>query len=89
MESKISQIEFKMMGGKSAYLSDYEGKVILVVNVASECGLTPQYEGLEKIYEQYQNKGFTVVGFPANEFGAQEPGTNAEIQNFCQAKFGG
>lgn len=69
-------------------LGDLKGKVLLVVNVASECGLTPQYEGLEKLYEKYREDGLEVLGFPANEFGAQEPGSNAEIQEFCQTKFG-
>lgn len=69
-------------------LSDYEGKVLLVVNVASECGLTPQYAALEKLHEKYASKGLRVLGFPANEFGAQEPGTNEQIQTFCETKFG-
>lgn len=68
--------------------SDYTGKVLLVVNVASACGLTPQYAGLQKIYDKYKEKGFSVLAFPANEFGAQEPGTNAEIKQFCDTKFG-
>jgi len=88
MNTKISQIPFKLNDGQSTTLSDFGDKVIMVVNVASECGLTPQYTGLEKIYEKYQDQGFLVVGFPANEFGAQEPGTNEEIHQFCQMKFG-
>lgn len=88
MESKLSQIQFNLANGKPATLSDFDKKAILVVNVASECGLTPQYEGLEKIYEKYQDQGLLVIGFPANEFGAQEPGSNAEIQEFCQMKYG-
>ena len=88
MDSKISQIPFELNDGKTITLSDYGDKVVMVVNVASECGLTPQYEGLEKIYETYKDKGFVVVGFPANEFGAQEPGTNEEIKEFCTTKFG-
>ena len=74
--------------GKNSQLGEYKGKVLLLVNVASKCGLTPQYEALEKVYEQYHAKGFEVLGFPANEFAGQEPGTNAEIQEFCQMKFG-
>lgn len=88
MESKLSQIEFNLANGKPTTLSDYGDKVIMLVNVASKCGLTPQYEGLEKIYEKYQDKGFLVIGFPANEFAAQEPGTNAEIQEFCKMNYG-
>jgi glutathione peroxidase len=88
MDSKISQIPFELNDGKTITLSDYGDKVVMIVNVASECGLTPQYEGLEKIYETYKDKGFVVVGFPANEFGAQEPGTNEEIKEFCTMKFG-
>ena len=88
MESKVSQIEFNLADGKSTTLSDFGNKVIMVVNVASKCGLTPQYEGLEKIYELYKDKGFMVIGFPANEFAAQEPGSNDEIQKFCQTTYG-
>lgn len=76
------------MNASNFNLSDYSGKVLLIVNVASQCGLTPQYEGLEKLYEKYKDKGFLVLAFPANEFGAQEPGTNAEIQSFCQTNYG-
>lgn len=88
MESKISQIEFKLADGKSTSLSDFGDKVIMVVNVASKCGLTPQYTGLESIYEKYQDRGFMVIGFPANEFAEQEPGTNEEIQKFCTTNYG-
>jgi glutathione peroxidase len=76
------------INGDVRRLSDYEGKVLLVVNVASECGLTPQYAALEKLHERYAAKGLRVLGFPANEFGAQEPGTNDQIQSFCETKFG-
>ncbi|MEO6094445.1 MAG: glutathione peroxidase, partial [Fibrobacteria bacterium] len=69
-------------------LSEFQGQVLLIVNVASKCGLTPQYDGLEKIHEKYAGRGFTVLGFPANEFGAQEPGSDAEIQQFCRLNFG-
>jgi glutathione peroxidase len=69
-------------------LADYAGQVMLVVNVASRCGLTPQYDGLEAIHDKYRARGFTVLGFPANEFGAQEPGSDEEIQQFCQLNYG-
>jgi glutathione peroxidase len=73
--------------GKPAPLADYKGKVILVVNVASQCGYTPQYSALESIYEKYKDRGFVILGFPANNFGAQEPGTNEEIKTFCTRKY--
>ncbi|HET9628983.1 MAG TPA: glutathione peroxidase, partial [Novosphingobium sp.] len=74
--------------GEPADLSQYKGKALLVVNVASKCGLTPQYEGLEKLHEQYAARGFEVLGFPANDFGAQEPGSHEEIVEFCKANYG-
>jgi glutathione peroxidase len=74
--------------GTPTTLGEYKGKVLLVVNVASQCGLTPQYKALEEIYEKYRERGFVVVGFPCNDFGAQEPGTAAEIQEFCTLNFG-
>jgi glutathione peroxidase len=82
--------EFKMrrIDGTEESLGAYKGKVALVVNVASKCGLTPQYEALEKVYQTYRDKAFTVLGFPANEFKGQEPGTNAEIADFCTTNFG-
>lgn len=82
--------DFKVadINGKPKGLAEYAGKVMLIVNVASKCGLTPQYEGLEKLYERYHDQGFEVLGFPANEFLGQEPGTNEEIQQFCQMNFG-
>lgn len=73
--------------GKPAPLADYKGEVILVVNVASKCGYTPQYSALEAVYEKYKDQGFVILGFPANNFGAQEPGTNAEIKTFCTRKY--
>jgi len=73
--------------GKPAPLADYKGKVVLIVNVASQCGYTPQYSALEAIYEQYKAQGFVILGFPANNFAAQEPGTNAEIRTFCTRKY--
>lgn len=79
--------EMANIDGEKVDLEQYEGKVVLIVNVASECGLTPQYEGLEKIYKQYKDKGFVVLGFPCNQFGSQEPGTEAEIKQFCSTKY--
>jgi len=73
--------------GKRVPLSKYKGKVLLIVNTASRCGNTPQYAGLETVYRKYKDKGFVVLAFPANEFGAQEPGTNAEIKQFCTSKY--
>lgn len=86
---KSSPLEFKMksIDGKDVDLSKYKGDVVLIVNVASKCGLTPQYKQLEEVYSKYKGKGFEVLGFPANEFGKQEPGTNAEIAEFCTGKF--
>lgn len=84
----IQQIPLKTIKGADASLGDYAGKVVLVVNVASKCGLTPQYEGLEKLYADYKDKGLVVAGFPANDFGAQEPGSNEEIATFCTTNFG-
>jgi glutathione peroxidase len=78
----------KTINGQDKKLLDYKGNVLLVVNVASECGNTPQYAGLEALYEKYKGKGLRVLGVPANEFGAQEPGSNAEIQQFCQKNYG-
>ena len=73
---------------KPVPLCQFHGKVLLVVNTASECGYTPQYEGLEKLYRRYRDKGFVVLGFPANDFGGQEPGTNKEIAQFCRLNYG-
>ena len=73
--------------GEPTALSTYKGKVILVVNVASRCGFTPQYSALESLYEKYKDQGFVILGFPANNFGGQEPGTNAEIKSFCTLKY--
>jgi glutathione peroxidase len=76
------------LSGKPQPLADYRGKVALVVNVASECGFTPQYAGLERLHEAYRDRGLVVLGFPSNEFGAQEPGSAEEIQSFCQKNYG-
>jgi glutathione peroxidase len=78
----------KSLDGKSVDLARYQGKVVLMVNVASQCGLTPQYEGLEALHEKYGKKGLAVLGFPANEFGKQEPGTDEEIAEFCTSNYG-
>lgn len=88
MANALAQVNFKRMDGSDASLADYEGSVVMIVNVASKCGLTPQYEGLEKLYEQFRERGLVVLGFPANNFGAQEPGTNEEITEFCRGTFG-
>lgn len=76
------------INGEKVNLTDYKGKVLLIVNTASKCGFTPQYEGLQKIYEKYQDQDFVILGFPANNFMNQEPGTNDEIENFCQVNYG-
>ena len=73
----------KKADGSEISLKDFQGKVLLIVNVASECGFTGQYDGLEKLYEKYSSKGFEVIGFPCNQFGGQEPGTDQQIQEFC------
>lgn len=83
----IYDIEVKSLDGKPNALAPFAGQVTLIVNVASQCGLTPQYTALEKLYETYQAKGFSVLGFPSNDFGGQEPGTPEQIQEFCTSKF--
>jgi glutathione peroxidase len=83
----IHDIAVKDIDHKETTLGAYKGKVLLIVNVASQCGYTPQYQGLETIYEKYKDKGFTVLGFPCNQFGQQEPGTNEEIKQFCSSKY--
>lgn len=88
MSTSFYDIPLKRIDGSDATLAEYQGKVALIVNVASKCGLTPQYEGLEKLYEKYKDRNFVVLGFPCNDFAGQEPGTEAEIQDFCTAKFG-
>jgi glutathione peroxidase len=77
----------KDIDGKEVNLADYKGKAVLIVNVASKCGFTPQYTGLEKLYETYKERGFVIVGFPANNFKGQEPGTNEQIKEFCTSKY--
>lgn len=83
----LADIPLKTIQGGDTALGDYAGQVLLVVNVASKCGLTPQYEGLEALYERYRDEGFVVLGFPANDFGGQEPGSDAEIADFCTTSF--
>jgi glutathione peroxidase len=83
----IESIPVKDIDGKATSLKAYDGKVLLIVNVASHCGFTPQYKALEAVYEKYKDKGFAVLGFPCNQFGAQEPGTNDEIKQFCSSKY--
>ena len=92
MATKISEdiysIPFKDAKGAQHTLAEYKGKAIVIVNVASKCGFTPQYEGLEKMYEKYKDKGLMVVGFPCNQFKSQEPGSDEEIQKFCKLTYG-
>jgi glutathione peroxidase len=87
MTTALEAIEVRTIDGQPASLGNYAGKVRLVLNVASKCGLTPQYEALEALYRKYEAQGFVVLGFPANEFGAQEPGTEEEIKDFCSTKY--
>jgi glutathione peroxidase len=84
----IYDIPANTLSGEASSLAPFEGKTVLVVNVASKCGLTPQYEGLEKLQKQYEGRGFSVVGFPSNQFAGQEPGTSEEIQTFCATTYG-
>ncbi len=88
MSKSIYSFTMKNIDGKDVNLNHYKGKVVLVVNVASKCGYTPQYEQLEATYKKYKDQGFVVLGFPANNFHEQEPGTNEEIKQFCTAKYG-
>lgn len=87
MNDSIKDISVKDINGNEITLSSYEGNVLMIVNVASFCGYTPQYDGLEDIYQTYKNRGFEILAFPCNQFGQQEPGTNEEIQNFCSTKY--
>lgn len=88
MTAPIYAIATKRIDGTPAALSDYTGNVMLIVNVASKCGLTPQYDGLEKLYATHRDRGLVVLGFPSNDFDGQEPGTEAEIQEFCRSVYG-
>ncbi|MGE0633505.1 MAG: glutathione peroxidase, partial [Pseudobdellovibrionaceae bacterium] len=87
-DKSFFDLKVKTLMGEDADLNQYKGKVIMVVNVASKCGYTPQYKGLEQIYQDYKDKGFVVLGFPSNEFGGQEPGSPKEIKEFCALNFG-
>ena len=86
--SNIYQFEAELLEGEIKALADYKGKVMLIVNTASKCGFTPQFAGLEKLYEKYQSQGLEILGFPCNQFGGQDPGTNKEIGSFCQRNYG-
>jgi glutathione peroxidase len=85
--SGVYSFTLNSIDGKPSPLADYKGKVVMLVNVASKCGYTPQYSALEAVYEKYKDQGFVILGFPANNFGAQEPGTNEEIKTFCSRKY--
>lgn len=84
----VYQYELNSINGENISLSDYEGDLLLIVNTASECGFTPQYEGLQELFENYSDQGFKILGFPANNFGGQEPGTDEEIAQFCELNYG-
>ena len=88
MANSVYDFEAVSIDGKPAHLSTQRGKVLLIVNTASECGFTPQFDGLEKLWETYRDRGLVVVGFPSNEFGGQDPGSNDEIASFCRLNFG-
>jgi glutathione peroxidase len=88
MSATLYDIAVRRIDGRDVSLAEHKGSVMLIVNVASQCGLTPQYAELEQLYELYRDRGLVVLGFPANEFAGQEPGSNQEIQQFCQTKFG-
>lgn len=86
-QDSVYQFKENTIDGKPVTLDHYKGKTLLIVNVASHCGFTPQYAGLEKLYAKYKDKGFVILGFPCNQFGAQEPGTAEEIKTFCSTKY--
>jgi glutathione peroxidase len=88
MAQTIYEFSAKTIQGKEQSLAEYKGKVVLIVNTASKCGFTPQYAGLEALYEKYKDQGFVILGFPCNQFGAQEPGSETEIEQFCQVNYG-
>lgn len=88
MSTTVHDFTAATLTGKEQSLADYKGKVVLVVNTASKCGFTPQYAGLEEIYQKYKDQGFVVLGFPCNQFGAQEPGSATEIEQFCHVNYG-
>ena len=84
----VYDFDVKKMNGEMQAMRDYEGKVLLIVNTASKCGFTPQFEGLEKLYQAYGERGLVIVGFPCNQFAGQDPGTNEEIKEFCSLNYG-
>ena len=84
----FQDFEAQTITGQTVKLSDYQGKVVLVVNTASKCGFTPQFDGLEKLWKEYEAKGLVILGFPCNQFGGQDPGANEEIASFCQLNYG-
>lgn len=86
--TNIYQFEAELLEGENKSFSDYDGKVLLIVNTASKCGFTPQFAGLEKLYEKYNTQGFEVLGFPCNQFGGQDPGSNEQIGEYCQRNYG-
>jgi glutathione peroxidase len=88
MENSIYQFKVKDITGQEVSMETYKGNVMLIVNVASKCGFTPQYEGLEKLYQTHKDKGFVILGFPCNQFGSQEPGSEKEIEQFCSINYG-
>jgi len=88
MSSSVFEFSAATSSGKKKSLADYEGSVLLIVNTASKCGFTPQFEGLEELYEKYHEQGLEILGFPCNQFGKQDPGSNAEITEFCQLNYG-
>ncbi|GBF39843.1 glutathione peroxidase [Leptospira johnsonii] len=88
MAQNLYELTATLNNGTEKKLQDYKGKVLLIVNTASQCGFTPQYKGLQEMYEKYKGKGLEILGFPCDQFGHQEPGNDAEIQSFCQVNFG-
>jgi len=88
MSAAIYDFEAQTISGETVSLRDYEGQAILIVNTASKCGLTPQYKGLEQLYKEYRERGLVVLGFPCNQFGMQEPGSESDIESFCQLNYG-
>jgi glutathione peroxidase len=88
MTQSIYEFDAQSIDGASVKLEQYRGQVMLIVNTASKCGFTPQFEGLEQLWKEYADKGLTVLGFPCNQFGGQDPGNNSEIESFCQLNYG-